>query len=237
GWGMGSEVTANIFVNAFNSLGWDTEMARRGAAGYDTLAGWRASQTTQVALAGGAAMAVPGAHLVALTADVGFLLHKMSICAWGIGFKLDASVDAEDDLAVILGLWSGALEPDALSVATAGAGASAGWIAFNAVYPTYGAAVMAKALAAGAGAGVSTVGAKIAGKKGGKALAKLSKPFLQKIAQKVAVKFSAILGSKAVTGAVPFLGALAGAGVNAYFLQKFADAAEMYYRQKVATGG
>ncbi|MFF0451668.1 hypothetical protein ACFYT4_35865 [Streptomyces sp. NPDC004609] len=234
---MGSEVTANIFVNAFNALGRDTEMARRGAAGYDTLAGWRASQTTQVALAGGAAMAVPGAHLAALTADVGFLLHKMSICAWGIGFKLGASVDAEDDLAVILGLWAGALEPDALSVSSVGAGASAGWIVFNAAYPTYGAAVMAKALTAGAGAGVSTVGAKIAGKKGGKALAKLSKPFIQKIAQKVAVKFSAILGSKAVTGVVPLIGALAGAGVNAYFLQKFADAAETYYREKVARGG
>ncbi|MGW4029248.1 hypothetical protein ACWEFL_07970 [Streptomyces sp. NPDC004838] len=234
---MGADVTANIFVNAFNSLGWDTDLARRGAAGYTTLSGWRASQTAQVAAAGAAAMAVPGAHLVALTADVGFLLHKMSICAWGIGFKLGATVDGEDDLAVILGLWAGALEPDALSVTSVGTGAAAGWIAFNATYPTYGTAVMAKALAMGAGAGVSTVSAKIAGKKGGKALAKLSKPFLQKIAQKAAVKFSAILGSKAVTGAVPVLGALAGAGVNAYFIQKFADASETYYRAKVASGG
>jgi hypothetical protein len=234
---MGSDITAGIFVNAFNSLGWDTEMARRGAAGYETLAGWRASQTTQVALAGGAAMAVPGAHLVALTADVAFLLHKMSICAWGIGYKLGATVDAEDDLAVILGLWVGALEPNALSVTSVGAGASAGWIAFNATYPTYGAAVMAKALTMGGGSAVSSVGAKLAGKKGGKVVAKMSKPFIAKISQKAAVKFSAILGSKAVTGTIPLLGAVAGAGINAYFIQKFADSAETYYREKTARGG
>ncbi|MGI5399267.1 hypothetical protein ACQEVG_07420 [Streptomyces sp. CA-135486] len=224
-------------MDAFNSLGWDTSIAERGVAGYSTLSSWRASQTAQVAAAGAAAMAVPGAHLIALTADVGFLLHKMSTCAWGIGFKLGASVEGEDDLAVILGLWSGALERNALSVGSATAGASAGWIVFNAAYPTYGAAVMAKVLASGAGSGVAAVGTKIAGKKSGKAMAKLSKPFLQKIAQKVSVKFSALLGSKAATGAVPILGALAGAGMNSYFIMKFADAAEIYYKEKIAAGG
>lgn len=234
---MGTTIGANVVVDAFDKLGADPSMAQRGVSEYGTLAGWRASQTAQVAAAGAAAMAVPGAHLLALTADVGFLLHKMSICAWGIGFKLGATVDGKDDLAVILGLWSGAMEPDALSVGSATAGASAGWIVFNAAYPTYGTAVMAKALAAGAGAGVSAVGAKIAGKKSGKLAAKLSKPFLQKIAQKVAVKFSALLGSKAATGAVPVLGALAGAGINSYFIKKFADAAETYYCSKIRAGG
>ncbi|MFD3519457.1 hypothetical protein [Streptomyces sp. NPDC058653] len=234
---MGSSVTGDVFVAAFNQLGWDTSMAERGAANYDTLSGWRNSQTAQVAAAGAAAMAVPGAHMLALTADVSFLMHKMSLCAWGIGFKLGASVDGEDDLAVIMGLWADALTPDALSVGSASAGASAGFIALNAVYPTFGAAVMAKALAAGAGAGVSVVSGKIIGKKGGKVVAKMSKPFIQKIAQKAAVKFSVLLGSKAVTGAVPLLGALAGAGINAYFVNKFADAAETYYRAKVRAGG
>ncbi|MET8677714.1 hypothetical protein ABZW18_09025 [Streptomyces sp. NPDC004647] len=234
---MATNVSSNIVIDAFNSLGWDTSIAARGVAGYSTLSSWRTSQTAQVAAAGAAAMAVPGAHLLALTADVGFLLHKMSICAWGIGFKLGATVDGEDDMAVILGLWAGALEPDALSVGTAAVGVSAGWMVLNATYPTYGAAVMAKVLAAGAGSGVSAVGAKIAGKKSGKALAKLSKPFLQKIAQKIAVKFSALLGSKAATGAIPILGALAGAGINSYFIMKFADAAETYYRAKIAAGG
>ncbi|MFJ8078485.1 hypothetical protein ACIQ7Q_32295 [Streptomyces sp. NPDC096176] len=190
-----------------------------------------------MAAAGAAAMAVPGAHAAALVGDVAFLLHKMSVCAWGIGFKMGATVDGEDDLAVILALWADALEPDALSVASAGAGASAGFIAFSAAYPTYGTAVMAKALAMGANSGISMVGGKIVGKKSAKAALKLSKPFINKIAQKAAVKFSALLGSKAVTGFIPLLGALAGAGINAYFVTKFADAAESYYSHKLAACG
>ncbi|MEU9568686.1 hypothetical protein AB0D62_02100 [Streptomyces massasporeus] len=229
-------MSAEIFVSAFNRLGRDTSMAQRGAAGYSSVRSWRNSQTGQVAAAGAAAMAVPGAHAVVMVGDVAFLLHKMSVCAWGIGFKMGATVDGEDDLAVILALWADALEPDALSVTSAGAAASAGFIAFNVAYPTYGTAVMAKALALGAGSGVSVVGGKIVGKKGAKAAVKLSKPFINKIAQKTAVKFSAVLGSKAVTGFVPVLGALAGAGINAFLVSKFADAAESYYRHKLAAG-
>jgi hypothetical protein len=234
---VGDSISAEVFVSAFNRLGWDTSMAQRGVAEYSSVRSWRNSQTGQVAAAGAAAMAVPGAHALALVGDVAFLLHKMSICAWGIGFKMGATVDGQDDLAVILALWADALEPDALSVTSAGAAASAGFLAFNVAYPTYGTAVMAKALAMGAGSGVSVIGGKIIGKKSGKAVAKLSKPFINKIAQKAAVKFSALLGSKAVTGFVPILGALAGAGINAYFISKFADAAESYYRHKLAASG
>ena len=46
-----------------------------------------------------------------------------------------------------------------------------------------------------------------------------------------------MLGSKAVTGIVPFLGAVAGGAINAHFVNKFADAAETYYRAKLAYPG
>ncbi|MEV7173972.1 hypothetical protein AB0O18_30260 [Streptomyces sp. NPDC093224] len=233
---MAAEITAEMFLRAFNTVGGDSSAAGTAAAGYATLGGWRASQTAQAAAAGAIAMAVPVAHLAALAGDFAVLLRKMAVCAWGIGYKLGAPVDAEDDLEIVLGLWSGALEPDALSVTAASAAGSAGLIAFNAAYPTYAQAVMAQVMTKGAHTGVAVVGGKLVGKSGGKVAAKLSKPFLQKIAQKVAVKFSMMLGSKAVTGSVPLLGALAGGAINAYFVRRFADAAETYYRAKLAHG-
>lgn len=233
---MAAEITAEIFLKAFNTVGGDSSSAGTAAANYATLRGWRTSQTAQAAAAGAVAMAVPVAHLAALAGDFAVLLRKMAVCAWGIGYKLGAPVDAEDDLEVILGLWSGALEPDALSVSAAGAAGTAGLITLNAAYPAYAQAVMAQVLSKGAHTGAVVVGGKLAGKSGGKAMAKLSKPFLQKITQKVALKFSMMLGSKAATGSVPLLGALAGGAINAYFVRRFADAAETYYRAKIAYG-
>ncbi|MFE2481585.1 hypothetical protein, partial [Streptomyces sp. NPDC059389] len=84
--------------------------------------------------------------------------------------------------------------------------------------------------------GVTVVAGKVVGKSGGKVAAKLAKPFLQINAQKMAMKFSLMLGSKAVTGIVPFLGAVAGGAINAHFVSRFADSAETYYRAKLAHG-
>ena len=56
--------------------------------------------------------------------------------------------------------------------------------------------------------------------------------FLTKVAQKVAAKITKKAASKFVLGFVPFAGALAVAGINAWILQGFADSADLYYRLK-----
>ncbi|MGV9580336.1 hypothetical protein ACWDRZ_27210 [Streptomyces sp. NPDC003509] len=234
---MAADITAEMFLKAFNSVGGDSSAAARAVKNYKTLSGWRASQIAQAAAAGAAAMAIPVAHIATLTADFAVLLRKMAVCAWGIGYKLGAVVEAEEDLAIILGLWSGAVERDALSVTAAASGGAAGLIALNAAYPTFAQAVMTQVLTQGGHTVVTAVAGKVAGKGGGKMAAKLTKPLLQMKAHAIALKFSLMLGSKAVTGIVPFLGAVAGGAINAHFVNKFADAAETYYRAKLAYPG
>jgi len=59
-----------------------------------------------------------------------------------------------------------------------------------------------------------------------------SSPFITKVAEKVAAKITKKAASKFVLGFVPFAGALAVAGINAWILQGFAESAETYYRLK-----
>ncbi|MEU8773404.1 hypothetical protein [Streptomyces sp. NPDC048606] len=234
---MAADITAEMFLKAFNSVGGDSSAAAQAVGNYKTLESWRASQIAQAAAAGAAAMAIPVAHMATLAADFVVLLRKMAVCAWGIGYKLGATVESEDDLAIILGLWSGAVERDALSVTAVSAGGAAGLIALNATYPTFAQAVMTQILTQSGHAAMTVVAGKVGGKAGGKMAVKLTKPVLQMKAHAIAVKFSMMLGSKAVTGIVPFLGALAGAAINAHFVNKFADAAETYYRAKLTYPG
>jgi hypothetical protein len=56
--------------------------------------------------------------------------------------------------------------------------------------------------------------------------------FITKVAQKAAAKITKKSASKFVVGFVPFVGALAVAGINAWILQGFADSADTYYRLK-----
>ncbi|MFF3018521.1 hypothetical protein [Streptomyces sp. NPDC057939] len=231
---MAADITAEMFLKAFNKVGGDSSAAAQGVVNYKSLQSWRTSQIAQAAAAGAAAMAIPVAHMATLAADFVVLLRKMAVCAWGIGYKLGAPVDAEDDLAIILGLWSGAVEPDALSVTAVTASGAATLIAVNAAHPTFTQAVLTQILTQGGHTGATVIAGKVAGKAGGKMVLKLGKPALQMNAHKIAVKFSVMLGSKAVTGALPFIGALAGAAINAHFVNRFADAAETYYRAKLA---
>jgi hypothetical protein len=59
-----------------------------------------------------------------------------------------------------------------------------------------------------------------------------SAPFITKIAEKAAAKITKKAASKFVLGFVPFAGALAVGGINAWIIQGFADSADTYYRLK-----
>jgi hypothetical protein len=66
---------------------------------------WVSNQTAQVAASGAAEMAIPGISGVTSVAGMGFLLHKMGYCAWGIGALMGCKVLGKADLINVLRLW------------------------------------------------------------------------------------------------------------------------------------
>jgi hypothetical protein len=66
----------------------------------------------------------------------------------------------------------------------------------------------------------------------GVAIQQHSSAFISKVAEKAAAKITKKAASKFVLGFLPFVGALAVAGINAWILDGFADSADLYYRLK-----
>ncbi len=96
----------SLVVKAFDKLGGDYTGAVQSAKGFTSLNAWVASQAAQAGAAGGAALLVPSAHLLALAADMSVLMHKMAYCSWGVGQIINAPVEGKNDIAIILALWS-----------------------------------------------------------------------------------------------------------------------------------
>lgn len=107
GVGHGSRHHGGNVPECLQQRGWGQQ---RGGAGGDELQDPVGLASVPDRTGGGhgaAAMAIPVAHIATLAADFAVLLRKTAVCAWGIGHKLCAVVEAEEDLAIILGLWSG----------------------------------------------------------------------------------------------------------------------------------
>ncbi len=79
---------------------------------HQDMSSWRTKQLAAVAATGGTAMIVPGAHLLALVADVQFLVNRMSVCGYGIGAihgyqNGHGNILEKEDIAWILAHWAG----------------------------------------------------------------------------------------------------------------------------------
>lgn len=233
-------VSSSVVIDAFDALGGDPTSAVAAAATYSSVDSWVNSQSAQVGATGGAAMAIPGLHLLGMAADLAFLMHKLAYTCWGIGELKGCVVLGKDDFSSILALWSGAaslheLDRRAISKASleaavlAGGGTVAGLsVAAIAAHMTGQQIAMIGGQVAGSllakKAAAKTVGKTavvMAGRMGGKLGGKL--------ASKVAAKFTTKLGAKAFAGIIPFIGPAVGAGINVYFLQDIAKSAASYY--------
>ncbi|GAA3010780.1 hypothetical protein [Actinokineospora diospyrosa] len=230
-----AEALGNAFLSAFEKLGIDPEMARRGVSEYATVESWINSQTAQAALVGGAASAVPGVHHAGVFVDAAVLIHKMAIMTWGIGYKVGAGVDGKLDLANTLALWSGAVDEDVLvvaglaAVAVVGAAASGGGTAF--AYAV-AAKIAGKVAGAGAAAAATKLGAKGAAKGVGMIAGKLASTTMSHVAPHLGAKMAAKLATKHVTGWIPVVGAVTAGGINVWVMKRLADSATAYYRAK-----
>lgn len=226
------ELSSSIIVSAFEKMGGDSTNAIDSAKNYSSISSWIASQAGQAAAVGAGAMLIPGAHTVAIIADVAFLLHKMAYCCWGIGEISDCIVIGKSDFQNILALWSGAssihdMPHKAIKKATLEAAIVSG-------STTVAGLATAEVLSHLSGQQIAQYGGKFAGKLagkklGGKVSAKLGAKLGTKIGTKVGAKLSAKLGAKLAAGFVPLIGPIVGGSVNAYFVKNIADSADLYY--------
>lgn len=107
---MGLEDTiAEAIVMALDELAGNPHKAVASAMECDSAAQWIKQETTKLALAGGAEMAIPGLHAFTIPTGVSYLLGKMGYICWGIGALKGAYVvetEAYSDLRNILALWA-----------------------------------------------------------------------------------------------------------------------------------
>lgn len=76
---------ADAIVLAFDDLGGNPLDAVRKALYHRTVTDFVRDETTKVALAGGAEMAIPGIQVLTIPVGISYLLHKMAVIAWGVG--------------------------------------------------------------------------------------------------------------------------------------------------------
>ena len=198
-------------IDAFNNLTPDINDIYSNAR-LDNVSDWRVKQQAMVTGTGAAAMAIPGAHLAALAADIVFLMNRMSVCSYGIGAiygynRFSTNILEEEDFANILAYWAGDEEISTMinsKVAIDIASKVGGKV---------GVKIIGKTIAK---TGAILVGKKIGGKVGAK----------------IGAKFAGKIAGKAVGGMVPFLGAAVGGGINLWFITGIANSAEKYFDYK-----
>lgn len=102
------EQIAEAIIIAFDELGGDPLKAVESAQRHADIESWVQQETTKIAFAGGAEMAIPGLHALTIPAGISYLLHKMAIIGWGIGAIKGAHIietPQHSDLRNILTLW------------------------------------------------------------------------------------------------------------------------------------
>lgn len=201
-------------VDAFERVSGDLD-AIHAAAAPKSLGAWRKQQATWVGASAVGSALLPGAHVLATMADIGFLMNRMHTTSYGVGAIVTKSREAleDEDFANVLAHWAGTvtLDDQLRSAVVTKLSASAG-------------------LTVGGGLGTKLVGKAVA--EAGTVL--VGKKLGAKVASKVAVKVATKLMAKAGAGFVPLVGAAASAVISAWFVTSVAGAAEEYYRFKVS---
>jgi hypothetical protein len=166
------------FCSLINGLTPNLQSLYNGSRTY-TVSDWKAQQLAVVTASGAAGIAIPGAHLATLLADLAFVVNRMGVAPYGIGAikGYDAGVGnilEEKDIGAVLAYWSG---DDVFQAAMAKGAADISSVAIKAGGKIYG-KELAKVLTH---VMLSCSGYIVGGKLGGKGMAK--------VGSKVAAKF------------------------------------------------
>lgn len=202
--GIADTVAASI-NDIIEAVAGDTESICHEAKN-SNITDWKDAQIAKAVAVGAGAAVVPIAGYLTLPADLAATLRIMHRAATGICYLRLGYAD-DDTFGGVLAVWSGAVTLDN-SLATQ---------------------IAAKGLAAGA----TTIGGNIGIKMAIKALSLsasivVAKKLGPKVAQKVVAKIAAKLAAKAATRWIPIVSAVAGGGVNLWFVDGICNAADEY---------
>lgn len=203
---------SETIIKIFDGLTPDLASIAASTEGY-SLAEWKSLQTKRVTVSGGAAVAIPGLHLLGIGADLAFLINRMAVCGLGIGVIMGrdsgkGDLLEEEDFACILALWADTDGLDSAAISKVSSDL------VTKVGSKVASKMLAKLMCEHAGI---LIGQKMGGKLGAK----------------LGAKFGAKLGAKAAAGWIPFLGVAVGAGINCWFIQSISESAESWYSYKV----
>jgi hypothetical protein len=197
----------------------------KDASEYTDVELWKAKHIALVTTSGVAAGVTGGPwSYAAIIADLLWCRKVAPLGCLGIGYVYGDDVDIDEDMNMIMAIWSG--------VGLASAGVPAGKIGVK-VSPKatmkFGTKMIPKLAAKGAGklAGevVGKVISKTALKTSSKALSKLTAKIVDKAVAKVFAKAAAKIG----VGWIPIIGGVVSGGINWWLLSTMMDAAEQYY--------
>lgn len=205
------EVSSNMVTKTLNAISPDLDEIYKDANESWYEATWIGKNATKAGLAGTGSASIPFAHLPAMLADFGYLLNRMSTVSLGIGAIQEKEAGCGNQLEYedfygILGIWGTTENTDTLikDIKTKVQAISAAHT--------------------GGVAGADTLN-KILAKKG----ILVGKKLGTKASSKIAAKFASKFAIKAGGGFVPIAGAVISGGVNVYFVNDIADAAQDYY--------
>lgn len=217
------EIT-EVFVKVVTSLSPDVGTIYREASPY-TMDAWETKQKTLATMAGvgSGLIPVPGLHLPAAVADVGFLINRMGLTAYGIGAIACYDEDfgnlvEEEDLVPILGYWANDDETKN-SFKVKGAGA------VSKVAIKVGGKAAAKVVSKTV---LTSMGYLVASRLGLKSVMKTAPPLVA-----AASAFAGKAGVKVGTSWVPAAGAAISAGINYWMISSISTAAIEFYNDKL----
>lgn len=200
-------------AEAFNEVTPDLNKIYEDAK-LETVTSVRTRQGTLAAASGAASFAIPVMHVTTALADLGILMNRMAVAAYSIGaVKGTASgkgnVLEDEDFKLILGLWAGDGDIDALIKQDTDEAEV--WMQDAGVKLVSQMALKHLGLAVG-----RRMGTRLAGR--------------------FALRLGMAFAPKTAAGFVPIVGAAVGAGVNYRFMESFCEAAETFYNWKCGIG-
>lgn len=192
----------------------------------DNLSSWRNKHIALVTTAGGAAGITggPWSSCAAIGADLWVCRKVAPIACLGMGYILGHDVDFEQDMNLIMAIWSG--------IGTASATVPAGKVGVK-VSPKMtmkvGTKFLPKLAAKGSGKIAGKVVGKVISKTALKGTSQIAGVLTSKVVSKAVGKVSAKMAAKVGVGWIPIIGGVVSGGINWWLLETLMDAAHQYY--------
>ncbi len=203
----------------------EREALKKKAMKCSSVEAWRNKHIAMVTTAGGAAGITGGWwSYAAISADLMWCRKVAPQACLGIGYIKGNDVDFEQDMNLIMAIWS--------EIGTASTTVPAGKVGVK-VSPKMtmkmGTKVLPKLAAKGSGKIAGKVVGKVIGKTALKGTSQIAGVLTSKVVSKAVGKVSAKMAAKVGVGWIPIIGGVVSGGINWWLLESLMDAAHQYY--------